>query len=95
MKITRSELLALRVIKEAGDVRPEQFARAMWPDSPSWRSHSRVSGGRGVVTGAGIRLRAGSYLRRLERKGLLCLRWKTYNTYTLTSRGREILERLG
>ena len=57
-----------------GEIGARDFARAMWPDSPSWHRHGKC-GPNGVALGIGIQQRAGSFLRKLCDAGLAHIRY--------------------
>lgn len=69
--ISKSERRALTIIFSAGTdgIRPEAFARQMWPDSRGWQRRTKC--GNGVCIGGGMRLAAGGYLGKLRAKGLI------------------------
>ena len=49
---------------------PKAFARAMWPDSPGWKSLTKC-GNNGVTRGGAMPQAAGTLLGRLNRAGLI------------------------
>lgn len=66
------------------------FAMAMWGDSPAWKRHYKI--GHGTTSGKGMWLCAGSYLAKLEIKGLIYKSWDEYRwNYYMTKVGREVL----
>jgi hypothetical protein len=69
--MTRTETRALEVLRsEPTGMCARDFARRMWPDSPSWRRLGRC-GPNGSAYGIGIQQRAGAYLAAMERAGLV------------------------
>lgn len=95
MKATPSVLRGLQIVADAGDqgIRPREFARAMWPDSPGWQRSSR-SGPNGTHRGGGMYLTGGAFLGRLERAGLTYhARNYEYDTsHAITQAGLKFLE---
>lgn len=64
MTLTKPQARALAIVATGEIVQYPQFARRMWPDSPVWS-------GSNSYRRNGIAQRAGSFLRDLERLGLL------------------------
>lgn len=105
LELTEKQIKALSIIKSFEDkyaghpIMPKIFAKEMWPDSPAWR-RSYNTGPSGACRGKGMWLSAGSWLRKLERLGLV--RWdiwqitdKFYQTgYVLTRAGRAALAKI-
>ena len=89
--MSERRLKALLLIKQNIKVYPDQFARLMWPDSPSWHRYSNV--GNGATVGVGIRQKAGSMLWAMEKDGLLCLvgSISVVNQFQLTAKGRDAI----
>lgn len=104
--ITETTLKALRILR---DHTAEQalhhfygntgmiataFAREMWPDSPAWVvSYGGCSTDRGPVTGSGIVMSAGSYLRKLWIRKLLCMeRHEGIKHWHLSASGTKALQ---
>lgn len=92
--LTPKALQALRIIRDHGrPMRAREFARQMWPDSPSW---TRASGHKREK---GILRVAGAFLRRLEEKWQLVRQESHYwgddpprlLGYVLTTAGARIL----
>ncbi len=69
MKKSPSMARALRIIKSHAIMSATHFGQTMWPTSPSW--HRISKSGHGVTRGAGIRLAAGAYLAKLQKKGYI------------------------
>lgn len=82
-KLTDKQIKALIILRDHGPMRPEEFARRMWPDALGWKKHGKC-GPYGATTGVGMRLGAGGYLGRLRKAGLAEYRWSAdrYGTYT-------------
>ena len=76
---------ALPIVRDEGPIRPMFFAQLMWPDSPSWHSHSNI--GNGATTGVGIWRKAGSYLAQLKRRELVTWSFLDFSAYVLTRDG--------
>ena len=66
---TPSVLKALRVVADNPGIRPREFAKAMWPDSPGWERSAR-SGPNGSHQGGGMYPAGGAFLGRLALAGL-------------------------
>lgn len=70
--ISKTCLKALKILKDTDyfkPMRPGQFALKMWPDSDM---HTKVKNtGNGATTGKGAWLCGGSYLSKLQKKGLV------------------------
>lgn len=94
MKPTPSVLKGLRIVEQAGDlgIRPREFARAMWPDSPGWNRYVR-SGPNGAHLGGGMYPAGGAFLGRLRNAGLTRRTQNgRYDTaHAITPAGREFL----
>lgn len=67
--LTASQRKALTILRDAGDqgIRPREFARAMWPDSPGWTR--QAGGSHHSHQGGGMYTTGGAYLGKLQRKG--------------------------
>ena len=63
---------ALLIVKEAGIIRPREFAERMWPDSEGWQRMARC-GPYGVTQGGGMPPAGGAYLGKLRARGLVRL----------------------
>lgn len=93
IKATPAVLKGLQIIADHPGIRPREFAKKMWPDSPGWKRHSR-SGPNGAHQGGGMYLTGGAFMGRLNNAGL------TVHTYAhrfdtgheLTDAGRKMLE---
>jgi hypothetical protein len=71
-RTTPARLRALAIIRDNPGIGPTQFARLMWPDSKGHRTRSnRSSTPAGGAVGAGIKMSAGAFLRRLGNDGLI------------------------
>lgn len=70
MTLTDSRRRALLVVRDAPGIRPEEFARRMWPDNPGWDRFSNIGRG-GSRAGVGMALAGGGYLGRLKKAGLV------------------------
>lgn len=93
MKLTASQRRALEVIREwwtvyRKEIRPREFARRMWPDSPRWQVHVKC-GPNGSHRGGGMYLAGGGYLGKLARLGLIS---RGRDGYALSSAGDKALE---
>jgi hypothetical protein len=79
---------ALSILHPDYPLEPEIFAHYMWPISPSWNRASRP--------GRGIRLKASTYLARLQRDGLAERRAAGEAAgYVLSSLGQRALAQPG
>lgn len=94
LKPTPSVLKGLQIVTDAGDdgIRPREFARLMWPDSPGWQRYAKA--GYGAHRGGGMYRTGGAFLARLHHAGLTR---HTYNyqydtAHAITPAGREFLE---
>ena len=71
-------------------IRPRDFAKEMWPDS---LMHQRVSNqGHGAHRGKAAWLCGGSYLRKLENKGLVYSHYDCCLLYFLSKKGKAFFE---
>lgn len=88
---------ALRLIDERKPGTYREFAKWFWPNSDMHTNHSNC--GNGGRIGAGAFLCAGSFLGKLERRGLIRKNRDRIGTTEpiayLTSKGRIRLEMLG
>lgn len=87
--ITKTCLKALIILKDTSylkPMRPGLFALKMWPESDM---HTKVKNtGNGATTGKGAWLCGGSYLSKLQKKGLVSsIDFKYY----ISSKGKDIL----
>jgi hypothetical protein len=90
MKVTDTMIKALKIVRDHKDLRATSFALTMWPESPM---HNKVSNtGNGACKGKASWLCGGSYLKKLEKKGLIRCRIMD-DKYTLTEIGKEILNK--
>ena len=80
---------ALKIVLDnvAERMTASEFAVLMWPDSPCWRRVTRC--GRGSHAGKGMWLAAGSFLRKLEKRGLI---YRCDNHSRLTEAGKVMLK---
>jgi hypothetical protein len=78
---------ALSILCKHRTLTPTEFARLMWPRSPSWRSSSRV--GRGVALGTAIKQCGGRMLNQLCRAGFA--NQQQGGHYTITAQGLRAL----
>lgn len=67
--MTPSMTKALTILRDHGPIKPREFARLMWPDSPAWKLPAKA-GPKGTHKGGGMYTAAGGYLGRLHRAGL-------------------------
>ena len=96
--ITENNRRALRVVDEVASRTaygcwPARFAEVFWKDRPSLRRSGKC--GRGSTRGVGTNLAAGSYLSKLERRGLLVrvhVRGQHNNGYRLSQAGRNAIK---
>jgi len=94
--LTEPQVKALTILQNHGPLRPREFARLMWPDSPGWQRHARC-GPNGSHKGGGMYLAAGGYLGKLARKGWIYRKFKQYSWgydsmgYILNGPGKTIL----
>lgn len=100
-KLTEPQMRALRILHEHGPLRPREFARLMWPDSPGWdRLHN--CGPYGAAYGTMMPMCGGSYLAKLKCRGWAEETW--YRSwidgqirskgYILSAKGYKIAEEL-
>jgi len=66
--LTEAQHKALKIVRDHGPIRPREFAKAMWPDSPGWKRHCKCGPG-GCHQGGGMYTAGGAYLGKLARKG--------------------------
>lgn len=97
--LTEAQVKALRILVAVDEIRPREFARKMWPDSPGWK-HSHKCGPSGASRGAMMPMVGGGYLGKLTRMDppLACSlfrsrRWPFARTsaYVVSKQGREAL----
>lgn len=87
VRLTRARVRALRILHPVHALDAELFAHYMWPDSPSWRA---------ARPGRGARLKARSFLARLERDGLVIREpGGGGRGYRLSRAGEQLLGRAG
>jgi len=93
--VTPARLRALTIVRDYGPIRPREFARKMWPDSPRWKSHTKC-GNHGVSRGGGMSLAGGGFLGKLYRDGLVNRKYndtfRSLGGYYLTDKGHKALE---
>ncbi len=90
--MTEATRKALTILSERINIWPSLFAEKMWPDSPGWKRCINT-GPNGATYGKGMWLAAGSYLRRLEKKGLVVSSFRTgQRLYSISSKGQMELE---
>jgi hypothetical protein len=80
---------ALIIVNSNPGITAREFAREFWPDHPGW---NRVkNGGNGSVKGKGMWMLGGSYLRKLQKAGLIRteLRTGTQTVFFTTQAGRQ------
>ena len=99
-ELTAKQIEALTIVRDYQrrwnyePIPPKIFARKMWPDSPAWQ-YSYNTGLHGACRGKGMWLSAGSWLAKLEKKGLVF--WHRddddwYEGYSLTRLGEKALK---
>lgn len=93
-ELTESQNKALQILKDTTatkSMKAAEFARKMWPDS---RMHQKVSNqGNGATKGKAAWLTGGSYLRKLENKGLT--KWSGLGGgygYCITEAGKKAIQ---
>lgn len=100
MKLTPARARALVIVRDNPGIGAARFAVKMWPDSTGHarRSHRHATPAGGAV-GAGIKMRAGVFLGRLARDGLLaieyrggCMSYRGSGQYHLSAEGRRALD---
>lgn len=98
MNITPITLKALAIIDEHGPIKPREFARFMWPDSPGWQRASPC-GPKGTTHGGGMWKAGGSYMWKLYRAGLVhqdrTILWDNshyFRGWRLTNKGKAALQ---
>lgn len=98
MKLTPARRRALEIVRDHPGIGPTPFARLMWPDSKghTTRSHRHATPAGGAL-GAGIKMRAGVFLGRLTRDGLISARPLSHgrSDYYLSEAGRAALDGMG
>jgi hypothetical protein len=87
--LTDSQAKALRILAE-GPIRPREFAKVMWPDSPAWKRTAKC-GPNGAHYGGGMYTAAGGYLGRLYRDGLAHRSLHDAGSYIITRKGLDAL----
>lgn len=96
MKLSKKSIKALKILNKysyPNGLTASDFAKEMWANSPAWKRSYNT--GNGATRGKGMWLCAGSYLSKLRYKGLVYVDYdRGYSLYTLSSRGRELLEEL-
>lgn len=90
MKLTAPQRRALEILREFGGLHARAFALHMWPDSKGWttRCRRRGSNTNGAI-GAAMWMKGGTFLRRLERRGLVR---EVGGAFELTRSGKEHLD---
>lgn len=92
MKPSPAVIKALHIVKDNYDIRPREFAKKMWPDSPGWQRSSR-SGESGSHRGGGMYLAGGAYLGKLYNAGLLYVNFHQYgHGYSISQDGHKMLD---
>ena len=81
MKISKTTLKALKIVRDNAPITCRRFAEIMWENSPAWHRHYNT--GNGATIGKGMWLSAGSYLRKLERAKLIQRSWMDYHEYQI------------
>jgi len=100
MKLTEPQKRALRILRDHGPLRPREFARLMWPDSPGWnRLHN--CGPYGASYGTMMPMCGGAYLAKLTYRNWAKPKWGWslrevvhYSGHVLTPLGRELANAL-
>jgi len=92
--LTEPQRRALLILQGQGEqgIRPREFAKAMWPDSPGWQ-RSVKCGPNGSHRGGGMYTTGGAYLARLVRAGWARKNYRdTYDTsVSITTAGEQAL----
>lgn len=93
--ITPRTLEALRILRDEKPHTDSGFAELFWPDSMMHTKHS-AAGTHGSRRGAGAWLCSGSYLAKLQKRGLIFKRHPTTDPHlwpiaTLTEAGEDVL----
>lgn len=91
--LTPAQRKGLEILKEHGPLRPREFAKLMWPDSPAWnrRTKGRRTGTIAGAVGGTMPMLGAKLLRRLQ--DLACA--ADYdNDWRITERGRQRLNEL-
>lgn len=92
MSLTHSQRRALEIVQENPGIRPREFAKGMWPDSPGWKRSAKC-GPNGAHRGGGMYTAGGAYLGKLEGLGLVCRDLSSrYGGRKITEAGRRALE---
>jgi len=94
-RLTITQRKALQIIRDDPGVRPREFARAMWPDSPGWKRFVQC-GPKGSHQGGGMYRAGGAYMGKLARLADPPLIARTYSGrfdtgYRLTTAGYKAL----
>jgi len=100
VKLTRPQKRALTILDQHAPLRPREFAKRMWPDSPGWkRLHN--CGPYGASAGTMMPMCGGAYLAKLGYRGWVRPQWRYtvgrrayFCGYVLTSKGRELVNGL-
>jgi hypothetical protein len=85
---------ALRIIADLPDfiMTASEFAQFMWPDSPGWTKVSNC-GTHGARRGCGMWRAGGSFLAKLEKRGLIWqIRERRY--VRIAQKGLDMLEKI-
>jgi len=95
VRITPRTLAALKILRDQQPHTDAGFAQLFWPQSNMHLKHSNA-GTHGTRRGAGAWLCSGSYLSKLEKRGLVVKRHPALDPHrhpiaTLTPRGETVL----
>ena len=95
-KISKKLIKALNILNRyhyPDGLTAKDFAKEMWENSPAWKRCYNT--GNGATRGKGMWLCAGSYLNKLRYKKLVYVDYERgYRQYTLSSKGKRLLENL-
>lgn len=87
--MTEAQRQALVILEKSGELRPREFAKAMWPTSGGWMRTAKC-GPNGAHRGGGMYLAAGGFLGKLVRAGLAVP--TRGHGYKISEQGREALK---
>jgi len=93
--LSARQFRALEILEANPGVRPREFARHFWPDSPGWMRACKC-GPNGSHRGGGMYLAGGGYLGKLFNAGLAVVDsgGSRYGRgYALSPAGRKALEK--
>lgn len=85
---------ALRILIDNPDIAAMKFAELMWGDSKKWNKSYNT--GNGATRGKGMWLCAGSYLAKLQNRGLVYRDFSGgHSTFRVSAKGKSFLAESG